>query len=129
MSSSTHCSRGDFDRTVALLTDDEAKLSMPFRNLSHLSLPTKIGSGATRCRVAVTVLSGSAELLPSSQFSDDHLPEGMNLSSPCALAGVVPRPVPAPLAVPVLLKASAREARLVAALASRSMARPQCSQR
>jgi len=52
--------------------------------------------------VAVTVLSRSAELLPSSQFTDDHLPEGMSLLSLCALTGVVSRPVPAPLAVPVI---------------------------
>jgi hypothetical protein len=87
-----------------------------FRNLSHLSLPMRTGFGATCCQAAVTVLSGS-EPGPSSQFSDDHLPEGMNLSSPCAFARASPWPVPAPLAVPVLVTGSTREARLAAALA------------
>ena len=99
----------------------------PFQNLSHLSPPTRTGFGATRCQVAVAVLSG-LEPVPSSPFTEEHLGEPMNLSSPCAFARLPLRssvPVPAPLAVPVLVTASTREARLAAALRSRSITRPQ----
>src|ERR1700687_2290251 len=51
----------------------------------------------------------------------------MDFSSPCAFAGMASRLVPAPLAVPVLI-VSTRGARLIAALRSRSMTRPQWSQ-
>ena len=97
----------------------------PFRNLSHLSLPMRTGFGATRFRAAVTVLQHCSwgAVLPSSQFVDDHLSEGMNLSSPCAFAGL-PGPVPGPLPVP--LTAPRRAAKLMLALRSRSMTRPQC---
>ncbi|MDA8281679.1 MAG: hypothetical protein M0Z63_14895, partial [Actinomycetota bacterium] len=83
---------------------------IPFRNLSHLSLPTRAGFGATCCRAAVTVFS-SSELVPSSQFAEEHLGEPMNLSSPCAFARLPLRssvPVPAPLAVPMLVTDSTR---------------------
>jgi hypothetical protein len=47
---------------------------LPFRILSHLLLPMGAGSGATRCRVAVTVLPGRDERpVPSSQFTEEHL--------------------------------------------------------
>jgi hypothetical protein len=46
-------------------------------------------------------LSSLVGLVPSSQFVEEHLAGAMNFSSPCAFAGVVPRLVPAPLAVPV----------------------------
>ena len=103
--------------------------SQPFRNLSHLSLRTRTGFGATCCRVAVTVLCPCGAVLPSSQFVEEHLGEPMNLSSPCAFTGSWPRPVPAPLAIPMLVGDSTREARFTAALRSRSGTRPQRSQR
>jgi hypothetical protein len=46
--------------------------------LSHLSLATRTGLGATCRRVAVTV-SSSTTLVPSSQLAEEHLGEPMNL--------------------------------------------------
>ncbi len=88
----------------------------------------RVGFGATCWRVALSVFSSSG-LVPSSQFADDHLPEDMNLSSPCAFAGALPRPVCAPLTVPMLVTDPTRETRLAAALRPRSTTRRQCSQR
>ena len=59
--------------------------ALSFRNLSHPSLLTRTRSGATRCRVTVTVFSGRHEdPVPSSQFSEEHPGKPVNLSSPCA---------------------------------------------
>ena len=76
---------------------------------------------------AVAALPG-LPVLPS-QFTEAHLDMSMDPASPCAFAGTTSRPVPAPLAVRLVLVPPASEARLNAALSSRSKATPQCSQR
>lgn len=100
----------------------------PFRNLSRLSLWTRAGLGTPRYQLAVTVLLGNAGAVLAARRGAPGRAHGSLLSLRVCLERVLAGSRPTG-GTSVSLKVSTSEARLRAALRSRSMNRPQYSQR